>query len=176
MATIKQGDVIPFGNLVTIPHEDDDVAACGNPTKFTTDEWKGKKIVLFAVPGAFTPACHVSHLPGFVAKYEEFKAKGVDEIIVLSASDAFVMNAWAKASHLKGKITAVTDPEAAWSKALGLSIDLTGVGIGLGVRTARYALIIDDLVVKYVGAEPERDITVSGADAVLAALQGEKGP
>jgi len=170
MATVKVGDTIPEGTFTYVPYspETDSVTACGVPVKLSTNEWKGKKVIVFSVPGAFTPTCHVTHLPGFLAKYDEFKAKGVDVIAVVAANDAFVLSGWSKAIGLKDKITALSDTYAEWSKSLGLSVDLTERG--LGVRTARYAIILDDLVIKYVGVEPAPGVTVSGADAVLAKL------
>ncbi|KAF9500311.1 Redoxin [Pleurotus eryngii] len=168
--TIKVGDTIPEGEFGYIPYSPalDDLAACGVPSKLKTNEWKGKKVVLFSVPGAFTPTCHVNHLPPYVEKYEEFKAKGVDVIAVLAANDLFVMSGWGRVEGVKDKILCLSDTGAAWSASLGLSLDLSA--LGLGTRTNRYALIIDDLVVKYVEVEPAPGVTVSGADAVLAAL------
>jgi len=120
------------------------------------------------VPGAFTPTCHVNHLPPYLKKYDEFKAKGVDIIAVIAANDLFVMSGWGRLNGLKDKILTLSDTYAEWSKSLGLSIDLTDKG--LGVRTARYAMIIDNLVVKYIEVEPAAGVSVSGADAVLAHL------
>ncbi|KAK7689692.1 hypothetical protein QCA50_007487 [Cerrena zonata] len=169
---VKVGDVIPSGTFSYVPYtpETDSLTACGIPVKYSTDEWKGKKIVLFSVPGAFTPTCHVNHLPPYLEKFDEFKGKGVDLIAVIAANDPFVMSGWAKAFGLKDKIVALSDPDTNWSKQLGLTVDLSGAGIGLGTRTARFALIIDDLKITYLGLEKEKAVTVSGADAVLAAL------
>ncbi|KAH9838051.1 1-Cys peroxiredoxin isozyme [Rhodofomes roseus] len=168
--TITVGDSIPSGTFSYIAYapELEDASACGIPTKLSTDEWKGKKVVLFSVPGAFTPTCHVNHLPPYLQKYDEFKAKGVDVIAVIAANDAFVMSGWARAVGLKDKIVALSDPEAKWSKSIGLDKDLSA--IGFGTRTDRYAIILDDLKVKYVAVEPGSGVSVSGADAVLAAL------
>jgi len=168
--TIKVGDTIPEGTFPYIPYSPalDDALACGVPIKLSTKEWAGKKVVLFAVPGAFTPTCHADHLPPYLAKYDEFKAKGVDVIAVIAANDPFVMSGWGRFEGLKDKIITITDTNAAWSAALGLSLDLSE--LGLGVRTARYALIINDLKVEYVEVEPAPGVTVSGADAVLAKL------
>ncbi|OCB89458.1 6-phosphogluconate dehydrogenase C-terminal domain-like protein [Sanghuangporus baumii] len=142
--------------------------ACGIPIQLKTDDWKGKKVVLFSIPGAFTPTCHVNHLPGFLKKYDEFKAKGVDVIAVVAANDPFVMSGWGRVEGVQDKILCLSDTSAQWSKSLGLSIDLSERG--LGVRTARYALIINDLKVEYTGVESAPGVTVSGADAVLASL------
>ncbi|KAI6100361.1 thioredoxin-dependent peroxidase [Pisolithus sp. B1] len=169
--TIAVGDRVPDGKFNYVPHtpELDDPLACGSPTSTTATElFAGKKVVLVSVPGAFTPTCHVNHLPPFLARYDEFKSKGVDIIAVLAANDAFVMSGWARVQGLKDKILALSDGNAEWSKAMGLTVDLSHVGFGL--RTARYAIVLDDLVVKYLGVEPARGVTVSGADAVLEAL------
>ncbi|KAJ3793008.1 1-Cys peroxiredoxin isozyme [Lentinula aff. detonsa] len=169
--TIKVGDTVPDGTFSYIPYspELDSHAACGVPTKLNiSKDWKGKKIVLFAVPGAFTPTCHVNHLPPYVEKYDEFKSKGVDEIAVVAANDAFVMSGWGRFEGLKDKILTLSDPNVEWSKKLGLDLDLSA--LAFGTRTARYAMIIDDLVVKYVEVEPGTEVTVSGAEAVLAKL------
>ncbi|KAI6040741.1 thioredoxin-dependent peroxidase [Pisolithus marmoratus] len=169
--TIAVGDRVPAGTFSYIPYtpEQDDPLVCGAPvTITTTDFFAGKKVVLVSVPGAFTPTCHVNHLPPFLERYDEFKSKGVDIVAVLAANDAFVMSGWARVEGLKDKILALSDSGAQWSQALGLSVDLSHVGFGL--RTARYAMVLDDLVVKYLGVEPARGVTVSGAEAVLEAL------
>lgn len=168
--TVKVGDAVPEGTFAYIAYapELDDHTACGIPTTLSTSEWKGKKVVLFSVPGAFTPTCHVNHLPPYLEKYEEFKKKGVDVVAVVAANDAFVMSGWARVFGLKDKIVALSDSDAKWSKSLGLDKDLSA--IGFGTRTDRYALVLDDLKIKYIGLEPGADVTVSGADAVLAAL------
>ncbi|KAJ3854145.1 1-Cys peroxiredoxin isozyme [Lentinula lateritia] len=149
--TIKIGDTVPDGTFTYIPYspELDSHAACGVPTKLT-------------------PTCHVNHLPPYVQKYDEFKAKGVDVIAVVAANDAFVMSGWGRFEGLKDKILTLSDPNVEWSKKLGLDLDLSA--LAFGTRTARYALIIDDLVVKYVEVEPGTEVTVSGAEAVLAHL------
>ncbi|KAJ8585154.1 thioredoxin-dependent peroxidase [Rhizopogon salebrosus TDB-379] len=167
---ISVGDTIPKGTFGTIPYTEElaDHSACGIPTTLSTDGWKGKKVVLFSVPGAFTPTCHINHLPPYLAKYNEFKEKGVDVIAVIAANDPFVMSGWGRVEGLADKIITLSDTNAAWSDNLGLSMDLTNRG--LGIRTARYAMIIDDLVVKYVEVEPTPGVTVSGAEAVLAKL------
>ncbi|KIJ62328.1 hypothetical protein HYDPIDRAFT_114843 [Hydnomerulius pinastri MD-312] len=169
--TIFVGDKIPAGKFPYVPYtpELDDHTACGIPNTLSTDAWAGKKVVIFAVPGAFTPTCHINHLPPYIQKYDEFKAKGVDVIAVIAANDPFVMSGWARVEGLKDKILALSDINAEWSAGLGLSLDLSHRGFG--TRTARYAMILDDLVVKYVKVEPVgTGVTVSGADAVLAAL------
>ncbi|KAJ7100885.1 1-Cys peroxiredoxin isozyme [Mycena belliarum] len=168
--SIKVGDTIPKGEFGYIPYapELEDNLACGVPGKISTDDWKGKKVVLFSVPGAFTPTCHTNHLPPYLAKHAEFKAKGVDVIAVVAANDLFVMSGWARFEGCKDKILALSDTYAKWSESLGLSVDLTERGLGL--RTARYAMIIDDLVVKYIEVESAPGVSVSGAEAVLGKL------
>ncbi|PAV17688.1 thioredoxin-dependent peroxidase [Pyrrhoderma noxium] len=167
---IKVGDKIPEGTFSYVPFtpELEDGSACGIPITLKTDEWKGKKVVLFSVPGAFTPTCHVSHLPGYVKAIDQFKAKGVDVVAVIAANDAFVMSGWGRIEGVKDKVLCLSDTDAKWSSALGLSLDLTERG--LGIRTNRYAMIIDDLELKYLGVEPAPGVTVSGAEAVLAKL------
>jgi len=169
--TIKVGDTVPSTSFGYVPYTPqlDDHSACGVPTKLDIEkEWKGKKVVIFSVPGAFTPTCHVNHLPPYVQKYNDFKAKGVDTIAVVAANDPFVMSGWGRFEKLSDKILTLSDTNAEWSAKMGLSADLSSVGFG--TRTARYALVLDDLKVTYIGVEPERGVTVSGADAVLAAL------
>ncbi|EEB94813.1 hypothetical protein MPER_06313, partial [Moniliophthora perniciosa FA553] len=158
--------------------------ACGIPSFYNVHkEWKRKKVVVFLVPGAFTPTCHINHLPGYVEKVADFKARGVDIIAVLAASDAFVTSRWGRLHGTKDKILTLSDSNANWSRCLGLARPDSNDKV-LGMCTARYARIIDDLVIKYVGvstgilpleaertrAEPERSVTVSGADSVLANL------
>jgi len=167
---IKVGDTIPKGAFSYIPYTPAlaDPKACGIPVPLSTDEWKGKKVVLVSVPGAFTPTCHVNHLPPFIQKYQEFKDKGVDVIVVIAANDPFVMSAWGRVVGFKDQIISISDGNATWSKSIGLEKDLSAMGFGL--RTARYALVIDNLVVTYVGVESGAGVSVSGADAILAKL------
>ncbi|KAI4525958.1 Redoxin [Schizophyllum commune] len=171
MPSIKVGDKLPEGKFTYVPYspELEDGLACGVPVPYSTEEWKGKKVVLFSVPGAFTPTCHVNHLPPYLKKYDEFKAKGVDIIAVVAANDPFVMSGWARVEGLKDKILALSDANAAWASQLGLSVDLSSKGFG--IRTGRWAAIIDDLTVKYIEAEPNPgELSVSSADAVLSKL------
>jgi len=169
---IKIGDTIPEDTtFLHIAYQPDETfASCGIPVKLKASEWKGKKVVLFSVPGAFTGTCHQTHLPPYLEKFDEFKGKGVDVIAVFAANDPFVMSGWAKVSGLKDKILSLSDPEAAFGKYLGWDIDLRGRGIGLGTRVARGAIILDDLKVIYIEREPGAEVSVSGAPAVLAAL------
>ena len=136
----------------------------------TTDEvFKGKKVVLFAVPGAFTPTCDKNHLPGYLAKAGEIKAKGVDTIAVTGVNDVFVMNAWAQASGGEGVIEFLADGSADFARAVGLDLDLSKRG--LGTRSKRYAMLVEDGIVKSLAVEDEPGkADVSGAEAMLARL------
>lgn len=167
---VRMRQTIPEGTFKYVPwsEELEDNLACGIPVDLSTNEWKDKKVVLFSVPGAFTPTCHTKHLPPYLEKYDEFKSKGVDVIAVLAANDPFVMSGWARFEGLKDKILALSDTNAEWSKKLGLTKDLSAHGLGL--RTNRYALILENNVVKYIGVETGPGVSVSGADAVLAHL------
>jgi len=143
---IKVGDKLPNATFRVMTPE--------GPKPVSTDDiFKGKKIVLFAVPGAFTPTCHRNHLPGFINNADTIKAKGVDGIAVTAVNDVFVMDEWAKATGSKDKIVMLTDDSAAFAKAIGLDIDLTGAGIGLGVRSKRYAMLVEDGVVKVLNVD-----------------------
>jgi peroxiredoxin (alkyl hydroperoxide reductase subunit C) len=159
--TIKVGDTIPSMKLM--------VATADGPKEISTDEiFKGKKVVLFAVPGAFTPTCSAKHLPGFVQNYDALKAKGVDEIACIAVNDAFVMGAWGKEQGTGDKITMLADGAAAFAKTIGLELDLNARGMGW--RSQRYALIADDGKVTHLGVEAPGGFEVSKAEAVLAAL------
>jgi peroxiredoxin (alkyl hydroperoxide reductase subunit C) len=159
--TIQVGDRIPS---VTLHHMTED-----GPAAITTDEiFKGKKVVLFALPGAFTPTCSAKHVPGFVEKADEIKAKGVDTIACLSVNDAFVMGAWGKDQNVGDKVLMLADGSAALTKALGLELDLSERGLGL--RSDRYAMIVEDGEVKMLAREEPGAFEVSSAEAVLEAL------
>ncbi len=132
------------------------------------DLFAGKKVVLFAVPGAFTPTCSAKHLPGFVEKAAEIKGKGVDEIVCLSVNDAFVMGAWGKDQKADGKVRLVADGNGDFTKALGLTMD--GTGFGMGERSQRYALIAKDGKVEELLVEPGPGLDVSSAESVLSKL------
>lgn len=132
------------------------------------DIFSGKKVVLFAVPGAFTPTCSIKHLPGFVGEADAIKAKGVDEIVCLAVNDAFVMGAWGDNQKAHGKVRMVADGNAEFTKALGLDLDASAHGMGL--RSQRYALIATDGKVDHVLVEPGPGLSVSSAESVLAKL------
>lgn len=135
-------------------------------TVTTEDLFAGKKVVLFAVPGAFTPTCSEAHLPGYVVKFDELKAKGVDTVICLSVNDAFVMDAWGKASNAEN-IIMLADGAGDFTTALGLEMQ---TGIFGGVRSTRYAMIVDDGIVTTLNVEQPKEFKVSDAETILAAL------
>ena len=124
--------------------------------------------MLFAVPGAFTPLCSAQHLPGFVTKADEMKRKGVDEIFCLSVNDGWVMDAWGKDRSAIGKVTLIADGSGEFTKAMGLELDATGAG--LGIRSQRYAAVVEDGVLKHLAVEKPMKFEVSSAEAVLQAL------
>lgn len=169
--TFSEGTTFPNGvkfNYVPFSDENADVLACGAPIPLDLDkEIKGKKVVLVAVPGAFTPTCTANHIPPFIEKLGELKSKGVDEVIVLAANDPFVMSAWGKALHGADKIKFVSDPNSQFAKANGLDLDLTDKG--MGVRVKRFAAIIDNGKITYVGVDPQ-GVEKSGVEAVVAKL------
>jgi peroxiredoxin len=158
---IKVGDKIPDVKLKTM-------TADGIKDVSTGELFAGRRVVLFALPGAFTPTCSAKHLPGFIERAAEFKAKGVDRIVCLSVNDAFVMGAWGKAQNAGDKVMLVADGNAEFSNAVGLAFD--GSGFGMGTRSQRYAMIVQDGVVKSLFVEKPMEFKVSGAEAVLAAL------
>ena len=128
----------------------------------------GKKVVLFAVPGAFTPTCSLKHLPGFIEKAAEIRAKGIDSIVCLAVNDAFVMDAWAKERGTGDAVIMLADGSAEFTRAVGLELD--GSRLGLGLRSQRYAAIIEDGVVKSLHVEEPRQLEVSSAEAILRGL------
>ena len=140
----------------------------GPAAKTTDDLFKGRKVVLVAVPGAFTPTCHRNHLPGYVQKLEQIRTRGVDAVLVTSVNDVFVMDAWGKASGAEG-IELVADGNGDFAKALGLTMD--GSGFGLGTRSQRYSMVVEDGVVKALNVEdtPSK-ADISGAENLLKDL------
>jgi peroxiredoxin (alkyl hydroperoxide reductase subunit C) len=159
--TIKVGDTIPSMKLMQGTAE--------GPKEISTDEiFKGKKVVMFAVPGAFTPTCSAKHLPGFVQNAAAIKAKGVDKVVCLAVNDAFVMAAWAKDQGVDGNIIMLADGAGQFTKALGLELDL--MGRGMGVRAQRFALVAQDGKVTHLAVEPPGGFDVSKAESILAGL------
>ena len=158
--TIKVGDKIPSVTLKVMGEK--------GPQNITTNElFDGKKVVMFAVPGAFTPGCSLTHLPGYVVKADEIKAKGVDSIICMSVNDAFVMSAWGKAQNADHLIM-LADGNADFANAMGLAWD--GSGYGMGTRCKRMAMVVDNGVVTHFVIEPPGGIVVSSAEAILQVL------
>jgi peroxiredoxin len=157
---IKEGDKLPAAKF--------NMMKDGKPATVTTDDlFAGKKVVVFAVPGAFTPTCSMAHLPGFVVNADKIKAKGVDSIICLSVNDAFVMDAWGKDKNAENLLM-VGDGNGDFTKAVGLEMD--GSGFGLGKRSQRYAMIVENGVVKKLNVEAPGKFEVSSAEAIMKAL------
>ena len=141
----------------------------GPETLMTEDVFAGKKAVLFAVPGAYTPTCHKNHLPGYLAKLDELKAKGIEVVAVTAVNDVFVLNAWSEATGGKGQIEFLSDGNGDFAKAIGLDLDASAGGLGL--RSKRYAMILDDMVVTYLAVEDSPGkADLSTAEKTLAAL------
>jgi glutaredoxin/glutathione-dependent peroxiredoxin len=161
--TIQAGDRLPQTTFRVMTPD-------GPAAKTTDDLFKGRKVVLVAVPGAFTPTCDRNHLPGYVGKTKEILAKGFDAIVVTAVNDVFVLTAWAKSSGAGEGIEFVADGNGDFAKALGLSMD--GSGFGLGTRSKRYSMVVDDGVVQSLNVEdtPSK-AEVSGADALLKSLE-----
>lgn len=160
---IEVGDTIPNVNLYRIGES-------GGPEAFPAHEFfAGKKVALFAVPGAFTRTCSAKHLPGFVQHADAIKATGIDEVACISANDAAVMRAWGQAHGADGKVTMLSDGIADFAKAIGLSVDMSQRGYG--VRSKRYAMVVDDTKVVDIAVEPSGEYGVSSAEAVLERLQ-----
>ena len=163
--TIKVGDRLPQSTFRIM-------TADGPAAKTTEELFNGRNVVLFAVPGAFTPTCHRNHLPGFLAKAGEIKAKGIDAIAVVAVNDVFVMNAWAKDSGGAEQIEFLSDGNADFAKAIGLTLD--GSGFGLGTRFQRFSMVVRDGVVASLNVEDSPGkAEVSGADALMKDLAGE---
>ena len=160
--TIKVGDKIPSVTLKQLTPE--------GPKEITTDElFRGKKVVLFAVPGAFTPACSQRHLPGYVDKAADIRGKGVDEIACVAVNDVFVMGAWGKEQKTEGKVNMLADGSGDFARALGLELDLTKMG--LGIRSKRYSMFVDNGVVKSLNLEQQPgQVDTSSAETMLKAL------
>jgi peroxiredoxin len=160
--TIQVGDSLPQTTFRVMTPD-------GPKPKTTDDVFKGRKVVLVAVPGAFTPTCHRNHLPGYVAQADTIKAKGIDAIVVTAVNDVFVMDAWGKASGCDDKIELISDGNGDFAKALGLTMD--GSGFGLGTRSQRYSMVVEDGVVRSINIEDTPGkAEVSGADNLLKSL------
>src|ERR1700685_3903728 len=159
--TIKVGDKMPEGTFTRMTQD--------GPQKMTTEQlFAGKTVVLFSVPGAFTPTCDAKHLPGFVQLADQIHAKGVDTIACMAVYDVFVMSAWGKPSGVADKIVMLADGNAHYAKALGLELDATG--FGMGTRGQRFAIVVKDGVAEHVDVEAPGQFKVSSAEHVLGQL------
>jgi peroxiredoxin len=165
---IKVGEKLPDGTLTEFIETETAGCTLGPNAFQVADLVKGKRIVVFAVPGAFTPTCSAKHVPGYTANFDKIKAKKVDEIWCLAVNDAFVMGAWAKDQKSTGKVRMLADGSAAYTKALGLELDL--IGRGMGVRSQRYAMLVEDGVVKALNVEAPGKFEVSDAESMLKIL------
>ena len=163
---IKVGDPLPDGKLSEAT-EFDEAAGCPlNPRDISVAEAiKGKKIAIFALPGAYTPTCSAKHVPSYVANYEKLKAKGVDEIWCVATNDAFVMGAWGRTQKTDGKVRMLADGSVLWTKALGLELDLTARN--MGVRSNRYSMLVENGIVKQLNVEGPGKFEVSDAQTML---------
>lgn len=158
--TVKVGDNIPQATMKIMGDK-------GPQDISTSDIFSGKKVVLFAVPGAFTPTCSAAHLPGFVANADKIKAKGVDSIVCISVNDAFVMDAWGKGQNAE-ELMMVADGNGDFTRAMGLEMD--GTGFGMGSRSRRYALVAEDGKIATLNVEQGPGLDASSAEAIMAAL------
>ena len=159
--TIKTVDNMPAGSFGQMTDK--------GPGSLSTDElFSGKKVVLFSVPGAFTPTCSAKHLPGYLELADQLKAKGVDTIACIAVNDTFVMGAWGKHAGAEGKVLMLADGNCAYTKALGLELDASG--FGMGTRGQRFAIVVDNGVVSHLFVEAQMEFKVSAAEHVLANL------
>ena len=163
---IKVGDRLPAGTLNEYIEVEGNGCSIGPNSFDIAKETAGKKIAIFGLPGAFTPTCSAKHVPGYVEKHAELKAVGIDEVWCVSVNDAFVMGAWGRDQKTGGKVRMMADGSADFSKAVGLTLDLTARGLGL--RSNRYSMLVKDGVVKTLNVEGPGEFKVSDADTLLA--------
>jgi len=166
--TIKVGDRLPDATLTEFIEVEGNGCALGPNAFKVADLVKGKKIAIFALPGAFTPTCSAKHVPGYVAQFDALRAKGVDEVWCISVNDAFVMGAWGRDQGSGGKVRMMADGSAEFTKKVGLELDLTARGMGL--RSQRYSMLVEDGVVKALNVEAPGQFDVSSAEKMLALL------
>ena len=162
---IKVGDRLPEGTLTEMIDTETPGCTIGPNNFNVSDLAKGKRIVIFGLPGAFTPTCSAKHVPSYVANYDNLKAKKIDEVWCVSVNDAFVMGAWGRDQKAGGKVRMMADGSAMFTKALGLEMDLTARGMGM--RSQRYSMLVDDGVVKSVNVEQPGKFEVSDAETML---------
>jgi peroxiredoxin len=162
---IKVGDRLPDGTLTELISDERPGCTIGPNAFNVSDLTKGKKVVIFGVPGAFTPTCSAKHVPSYVQNLDKLKAKGVNEVWCVAVNDAFVMGAWGKDQKADNKVRMMADGSAVFTKALGLEMDLTSRG--MGVRSQRYSMLVDNGVVKAVNVEAPGKFEVSDADTIL---------
>ncbi len=167
---IKVGDALPAGTLMEYSEVEGEGCSIGPNPVDVAKASAGKTIALFALPGAFTPTCSAKHVPGYVEKFNELKAAGVDEIWCVSVNDAFVMGAWARDQKTGGKVRMLADGSADFTKATGLTLDLTGRGMGL--RSNRYSMLVKDGKVATLNVEGPGKFEVSDAGTLLAQAKG----
>jgi peroxiredoxin len=165
---IKVGERLPDGTLAEYLEQETPGCSVGPNGFSVADLVKGKRIVVFGLPGAFTPTCSAKHVPGYVAAHERLRAKNVDEVWCISVNDAFVMGAWARDQKTDGKVRMLADGAATYTKALGLETDLTARG--LGIRSQRYAMLVEDGVVTALRVEQPGKFEVSDAESMLRIL------
>src|SRR5678815_3861830 len=168
--TIKVGDKLPPGTLQEFIEVEGNGCTVGPNTFKVEDMVKGKKIAIFALPGAFTPTCSAKHVPSYIQNFDALKGKGVDEIWCLSVNDAFVMGAWSRDQKTAGKVRMLADGSGDFAKATGLTFDLTARG--MGVRSQRYSMLVKDGVVKALNIEAPGKFEVSDAKTMLAQAKG----
>ncbi len=166
--TIKVGDSVPDATLTEFVEVEGNGCSIGPNAFKVADLVKGKKIVMFGLPGAFTPTCSAKHVPSYLSKYDALKAKGVDEIWCMSVNDAFVMGAWGRDQKSGGKVRMMADGSAEFASKLGLVLDLTARG--MGVRMNRFSMLVDNGVVKSLNVEGPGKFEVSDADTILKQL------
>jgi glutaredoxin/glutathione-dependent peroxiredoxin len=165
---IKVGDRLPEGTLTEMIDAEREGCTLGPNAFKVSDLVKGKKVAVFAVPGAFTPTCSAKHVPSYVQNFDKLRAKGVDEIWCIAVNDAFVMGAWGRDQKAGGKVRMLADGSATYTKQLGLDLDL--VGRGMGVRSQRYSMLVDNGVVKALHVEAPGKFEVSDAETMLKDL------
>ena len=166
--TIKIGDRLPEGTLAEFIETATEGCALGPNTFQATELAKGKKIAIFGLPGAYTPTCSAQHVPGYIANADAIKAKGVDEIWCVSVNDAFVMGAWGREQKATGIVRMMGDGSAEFTRALGLEFDLTKRG--MGIRSQRYSMLVEDGVVRQLNVEAPGKFEVSNAETLLGQL------